>query len=281
METTDQPNSSNDYAVAKELNFELIPIIALLRAADKMNVPEDYEIDELNRAYVLLAHELESLYGKNPKLAEIKPEPIWKRFDVLKTLTPEINDYLDDPGNDMGQMHIARLDKLCIISGVEIPMLSSEQKKLIKQAAEATKKYVQILDDARLDINQTIEESWYIPEYRIDYKTDGTILINNVLKLKKTHIDSTLDQLLEQAFKNPNTLFTPSLQQTARNLSTLLSSAGFTPTLRRLFFPVVSKRKGVLFRPIVSWEQAKREKIDTTKLDLILKALDADHTFSA
>jgi hypothetical protein len=272
---------ANDYAVAKMLSTELIPFIALIRVADRMELPEDYEISELNRAYVRLVYELENLYSKNPKLAEIKPEPIWKRFDVLRSLTLKINEYLDNPENDMGQAHIARLDKLCIISGVETPELLPEQEKLAGQAAEAVKKYLQILDEAKLGINAKIEESWYIPEYKLGYESDGTILINDVLRLKKTHIGSTIDQLLEQAFKNQNKPFDPKLQQTARNLSTLLSSAGFTPTLRRLFFPVVSKRRGVLFRATVSSAQASKEKIDTTKLDLILMALDADHTFSA
>jgi len=278
---TTNPNNSNDYAVAKVLSMELIPFIALVRVADKMELPEDYEINQLNRAYVFLVHELENLYNKHPKLAEINPEPFWKQFDVLITQTLKINEYLDNPEHDMGQAHIARLEKLCIVTGIESAELSSEQKKLIEQAADATQKYVQILDEARLDKNRKIEESWYIPEYRLSYQPDGTILVNDVLKLKKTHIASTLDHLLEQAFKNQNKLFTPTLPQTARNLSTLLSSAGFTLTLRQLFFPVVSTRKGVFFRPVVTLQQARHEKIDTTKLDLILKALDADHTFSA
>src|SRR5438067_2448525 len=121
-----------------------------------------------------------------------------------------------------------KLDKLCIIADNETPELSPEQIKLIGNASEIIEKYKQILDDARLDINQRIEDNWYISEYRLDY-TDGTILINDVLKLKKTHIGSTIDKLLEQAIKNPNTLFTPKLPQTSRNLSTVLSSAGFTP----------------------------------------------------
>ena len=74
--------------------------------------------------------------------------------------------------------------------------------------------------------------------------------------------------------KYPNTLFKPDLGQTSRNLSTVLSSAGFTPTLRRLFFPIVSKSKGILFRPTVTRQQADDEKLDTSDLDLKLKELD-------
>lgn len=281
MEDVKQTTNSNDYPVARILNTVLLSIVACVREAEEMDLPEDHEIDELNRAYVLLVHELENLYNKNPELAEIKPEPFWRKFDILKTISWQILNYLDDPINDKGQAHKTRLDKLCIITDSESPEFSSEQLKLIEYALVTYKKYQEILDDARLDLNQKIEESWYIPEYKLDYEVDGTIVINNVLKLKKTHIDSTIDQLLEQAFKNQNTLFTPKLPQTARNLSTVLSSAGFTPVLRQIFFPVANSSKGVLFRPTVSFGQVTNDGIETTELDLLLKALGANHTFSA
>lgn len=272
---------SDDYPVARVLNGVLLSIVSSVRLAEEIDLPQDYEIDELNRAYVLLVHELEDLYDQNSKLSEMKPEPFWKRYDVLKTVSWRVLDYLNDPVNDKGQAHLLKLDKLCIIANNEIPELSKEQMKLIGYALETVKKYRLILDDARLDINARIEDSWYISEYRLAYENDGTIVVNDVLKLKKTHIDSTIDQLLEQVFKNQNTLFTPKLPQTARNLSTVLSSAGFTPVLRQLFFPISSKSKGVLFRPIVTFEQATRDDIDTTELDLVLRVLDADVAFSA
>jgi hypothetical protein len=281
MGTTNQQINDNDFAVARVLNTVALSIIAVVRAAEEMDLPEDYEIEEINRAYVLLVHELEDLYEHNPKLAEAKPEPFWKRFDMLKSTAWQILNYLNDPANDKGQAHIRRLDRLCIIANNETPELSSAQIKLIENTLEAVKKYRLVLDRARLDNNAKIEDSWYIPKYWLDFKPDGSILINDVLKLKKTHVGSTIDQLLEQAFKNQNTLFTPKLPQTARNLSTVLSSAGFVPVLRQLFFPTVSKTKGVLFRSVVSSTQASKDRIDTTKLDLVLRALGADHTFSA
>lgn len=281
MGTANSSTNSNDFALARLLNNTLLAIITFVRKAEEMDLPEDYEIDELNRAYVLLVNELENLYKQNPKLAEIKPEPFWKRFDVLKTVSWRLLEYLDDPEQDKGQAHITRLDRLCIISGSESAELSPELQKLTENAFQAIINYRQKLDDARLDINQTTEDSWYIEEYRLSYETNGTILINGVLKLKKAHIDSTIDQLLEQAFKNEDTLFTPKLPQTARNLSTVLSSAGFTPVLRQLFFPIASKSKGVLFRSTVTFAEASSEGIETAELDFLLKAMGAKLSFSA
>lgn len=281
METTKQPADNNDLPVAKVLNTALLAIVNSVRSAKELGLPEEHEIGELNRAYVLLVNELEGLYDRSPKLAEIKPEPFWKHYDVLKTVSWRILDYLDDPANDKGQAHMARLDRLCIIADSETPELAPEQLKLIEYALESIQKYSRKVNDAKFDEDTKVEDSWYIPEYTLDYEPNGTILINGVLKLKKTHIDSTIDNLLEQAIKNQYTLFTPKLPQTARNLSTVLSSAGFTPVLRQLFFPIASKSKGVLFRPTVTFEQATSDGIDTAELDLVLKMLGASVGYSA
>jgi hypothetical protein len=62
MGTTNQQINDNDFAVARVLNTVALSIIAVVRAAEEMDLPEDYEIEEINRAYVLLVHELEDLY---------------------------------------------------------------------------------------------------------------------------------------------------------------------------------------------------------------------------
>jgi len=67
----------------------------------------------------------------------------------------------------------------------------------------------------------------------------------------------------------------PNLGQTSRSLSTVVSSTGVTPTLRQLFFPVVNSGKGIVFRPIVTREQADEDNINTATLDLELKNLGA------
>lgn len=115
-----------------------------------------------------------------------------------------------------------------------------------------------------------------IPSYFLDYKLDGCILINDVFRLKKAHAGSSTEKLLEQALKRPNELFRPDIGQTSRNLSTILSSAGFTKELRQLFFPTVSSSKGVVFRPTVSRKEADDEGIDTTALDAKLVAFGAE-----
>jgi hypothetical protein len=268
-------NNANDYAVAKALNVLAGQMILCVVMAEVVGLPEDHDIHDLNRAYILLIDELQKLYDHNPALSEIKPEPIWKRFDVLRTSSWDINRYLEDADNDAGNAHNARVEKLCIIAGKETPNYTPEQKKLVKRVDETIGKYTEMITAANKAKLAKKENDWQITSYSLTYKPDGTILINNVYKLKKVHAGSTTERLLEQALNRPNELFHPDLGQTSRNLSTVLSSAGFTATLRDLFFPTVSKSKGIVFRDTVTRKQADDENIDTIELDLKLKELGA------
>jgi len=273
MDTLKQTSDGNDYAVAKALNIEVLTMIGLIVMADVVGLPEDHEINELNRAYILLVDEIQTLYDQNPKLAAIVPEPIWKHFDVLKTASWEINEFLEDPDNDLGQAHIARVDRLCILSGIDSPSFSDNQKNVNDRSKKVVLEYAKIISDTNITRLAKIENDWQIPEYRLTRKLDGTIWINDLLKIKKANTGSTSERLLDQSMKKPNELFIPDLNS-SRNLSTIISSAGFTSITRELFFPTVS-RLGIIFRPVVTAEESRSENIDTSELDLILKNLGA------
>lgn len=275
-----QPTKDNDYVVAGLLNTVLLAIVQQVREVEALDLPEDYDwkLGELNRSYVLLVNELDKLYKQNSTLGEIEPKPFWSKYNILEPYYWQILRYLDEDAQEKGQAHINQLDRLRIIANSEKPELSPENKKLLGEALEAIKNYKEILkvaevDKAEIDDEYFNDDAWYIPEYFVSYK-NGEIVINKVLLLKKTHIGSTIDKLLEQALKSPNTLFIPELPATARNLSTVLSSAGFDSTLRQMFFPKLSLKKGVLFRPKVTDEQIQDESIDTTIIDLILEKID-------
>lgn len=277
MGTQKQSTKANDYPLAKVLNAVLLSITESVRKVEAFNtLPDDFDwkLDELNRAYVLLVYELEQLYKHNPKLAEIEPKPFWLKYNMLESYDWEILRYLEEPNQKKGLAHINRLDRLCIIANSKRPELLPEHLELLEQAVKAINNYKDVLDAAEeADYEFNNDDAWYISEYWVSYN-NGEIVINDVWKLKKTHIGSTIDQLLEQAFKNPNKLFIPKLPATARNLSTVLSSAGFIPVLRQLFFPKLSMKDGVLFRPTVTFQQSQKDNIDTTIPDLVLETLD-------
>lgn len=271
MEAKDKASKANDYAIAYAMSKEIYSMFVVVYLGNSMGVSEFHEIPKLNRAYVLLVNELQKIYGRNPELQAIKPNPLWKRFEVLKNHTEEICDYINDT-EDWGLEHNAKVEKLCIVAGVDEPNFTPEQQKLVDDIDIHTKEYASIGKQKWEEQNSNRQ----IPSYNLSYQLDGTILINDVLKLKKAHAGSTTERLLEQALKSPNTLFKPDIGQTSRNLSTILSSAGFTKELRQLFFPTVSNSKGVVFRPNVTRKQADSENIDTTELDAKLYALAAE-----
>jgi hypothetical protein len=268
----------NDYAVAKALNNHVAGLIIYVILADSIGLAENYAVEDINKAYVLLSDELQRLYKRNPELDIIVPEPVWKRFDVLEASTWEINEYFEDPMNTEMQAHIARVNRLCIISGVETPNFSPEQSKLIAYTNKVSGEYGVMLQRIRDDRKAEEENDWYIPEYTLTYDTiTGAVVINGVLRLNKksTQDDSNVDRLLKQALAQPNTLITPNLNATKRNISTILSAAGFDPVLKSLFFRTARKDKGVFCRPVVTRAVADAEKIETTELDLKLKRLGA------
>lgn len=265
MGAANQSTNKNDYAVAITLNESVKNIFFVLGSYQVLGPRNEFDAEELNRTYILLVNELEILYDRNPKLLDIKPEPTWRRFDFIKRRMREVEKYLEKHGTDLE--HMLRLEKLCIISECEAPKLSPKQKKYVNDSKKILDKYTAILKEI-LDSAPKVETpELYIPEFTFTYKQDGTVLINNVLKLKKVHAGSLSEHLLEQCMKNPNKLFKPNLGRTSRNISTILSSIGITPIMRDLFFPIVSDDKGVLFRPKVTFREALDDRISTRKFE--------------
>src|SRR5687767_1582956 len=120
MEATNKSSQANDYAVAKALSGLVYRILVLVYIGTGTELYKEREIVEINRTYRLITHELEKLYARNNEVAEIEPAPIWMRFDVLKNSTEDIANYFNAT-DDHGTNHTVRVEKLCIIAGVDEP----------------------------------------------------------------------------------------------------------------------------------------------------------------
>ena len=264
---------ANDYAVAKALNERVTTIFELFARSDTRSL----DITAINKSYVLLVNTLKKIYARNDELKAIERKPVWEYFDIIEGLEHDISQYTNDWDNDNGQSHNARVNKLCIVSGKEAPDYTPDLKLIVQDADKAITAFRKQVDDQKLrETVSEAEKDWYIPEYKLSYNTNGIILVNGVLKIKKTQAGSASSKLMEQATEHPNTLFKPDLGKYSRNLSTTLSGMGFTSTLRALFFPTVSEDKGIVFRPTVTRATADDDRISTTELDLQLKQLGAD-----
>lgn len=265
---------ANDFAVAKALNERVNTIFDMFAN----NNSRTLDITAINKSYVLLVNSLKKIYKRNDELSAIERKPVWEYFDIIEGLEHEISNYTSDWDNDSGQAHLARVNKLCIVAGKETPDYTAELKQIVNDADKAITAFRKQLDEMKS--NETVsqaEKDWFIPEYKLTYNINGNILVNDVLKIMRTHIGSASSKMMEQAENHPNTLFKPELgEKYSRNFSTTLSGMGFTVTLRALFFPTVSQDKGIVFRPVVSRATADAERIDTAKLDLQLKQLGAD-----
>jgi hypothetical protein len=260
-------NKVNDYAIAKALNKYVLDLLRIFNYYQIIGPRQDFDLEEINQLYVLLVHELQKLYKNNQKLSSIKYEPIWKHIDYIKS-GYETQKYLEEYDWTTSNLHSVEVDRLFIVSRAKEPSYSHNQQELVNSTEAIITKYITVvLEEIGKLPTVELPNWWYIPEYILTYKLDGSILINNALRLKRVHAGSTTERLLEQALKSPNKLFKPNLGKTERNLSTVLSSAGFTPTLRALFFPTVSNDKGVLFRNSVTHSQALAERINTAELD--------------
>ena len=110
----------------------------------------------------------------------------------------------------------------------------------------------------------------------LTYKDDGTILINGVLKLKKAQAGQASDIIMSQSFKHDSQEgpFKPVLA-TKRPLTTIIGDMGFDKTLRAIFFPIISKDKGIVFRSHLTRDGADAQHINTKQLDNKLKKLGA------
>lgn len=131
-------NGNNDFAVAKALNKSVISLFELLMMYQIIVRHEKFDKDELNRAYIFLVDELQKIYDKNPELQNIKPEPTWKKFDLLIPMY-DVSKYLED--DDGGKSHNARVEKLvCLLARKNLGSLD-DQKKLVEYVNTLVNKY--------------------------------------------------------------------------------------------------------------------------------------------
>ncbi len=265
---SEQRDRANDFALAYYLNNLAIALFEMI--ADHNNLPDTKAI---NRSYILIINEIKLLYARNPKLEAIKESICWQSFDRLEHIENEIWDYKQYNENDYGIGHNAQVNTLCILNGKETPELTAELKRIIDEAEANGKAFHSILEEENNE-----EPNWFIPEYKLTYKIDGSIIINNVLIVKKTQSGLASDKLMNQAFKNEGKQFKPDFGENySRNLTTTLSGMGFkkNQALQQLFFPVASNSEGVVFRSSITRDEAIKDHINTRKLDIQLKKLGA------
>lgn len=259
-------SKSNDFAIAHYLNNLAIGLFEMV--VDHNNLPDT---NAVNRSYILISNELKRIYARNPELQAIKESICWQAFDRLEHIEHAFWDWKQYNENEYGISHNAEVNTLCIINGKETPEFSPELKKIVAEAETNGKAFYAELEEEDPEYDGKI-----IPEYTLTYDNNGIILVNGVLKLKKTQAGQASDMVLSQSFQHDGQTepFKPSLA-TKRQLTTIIGDMGFDPTLRAIFFPTISKGRGIIFRSHLTRTEADAQHIDTRKLDKKLKKLGA------
>lgn len=284
MGNTKQPENDNDYAIARELHDRASRLISLVASDLRRELRETYyfqnpdKAKSMNRCYVLLVNELEKIYAQNKQLAILNEQPktsaIWQHFNVIEGNEPEIWKYVEEHKSEEDMAHYAQVNRMAIVAGKEEPDLTPEQQKIVDEADRVTEDLLKYLNELDANRPRKYRGLNFIPKYILTYEMNGNIVVNGVLVLKKTQNGSAPRKLMEQAVKHPNEVFKPELGQLTRNFSSVLSDMGITGTLKELFFPIANK-DGVKLRPVVGYETADEERIDTQELDKQLKSLGA------
>ena len=264
---SEQRDKANDFALAHYLNERIIALFSLV--ADHRNTPE---VIGINRSYILIVSELKKLYERNPELKQINEHICWKTFDRLEHIQDDLWEYTAYTSSDYGQSHNAQVNRLCILNDKETPDLAPDIKKVVNKAIANSKAFYAELEN----VEPATYDGKFIPNYMLTYKDDGTILINGVLKLKKTQAGQASDIIMSQSFKHDGQKgpFKPVLA-TKRPLTTIIGDMGFDKTLRAIFFPTISKDKGIVFRSHLIRYRADAQHINTKQLDNKLKKLGA------
>lgn len=266
---SEQRDKANDFALAHYLNERAIALFSLV--ANHNNTPDTTAI---NRSYILITDILKRLYARNSELEGVNMHICWKAFDRLEYIHNDLWEYTNDSSGDYGQSHNAQVNRLCIINGKEKPDIAPDIKKILDEASKNVNAFIDELEDEE---EPQVYDGKIIPAYTVGYKDDGTILVNGVLKLKKVQAGQASDMIMSQSFQHDGQPepFKPTIA-TKRQLTTIIGDMGFDKTLRAIFFPTISKDKGVVFRSSLTRAEADEQHIDTKQLDKKLKQLGAE-----
>ena len=265
-----QRDKANDFALAHYLNERAMTMFRLV-IDNQNNSPDTAKI---NRSYVLIVDTLKRIYSRNPELQKIEDIICWQAFDVIDYIdSQDLWEFGNSVGND-GLLHNSKVNRLCISSGIDKPNIAPDIKKILDEASRNVNSFIDELGSKEEDVDEF--EFDIIPSYSLTYRDDGTILVNDVLKLKKLQAGQTSDMILSQSFQHDGQPkpFKPNVA-TKRQLTTIIGDMGFDKTLRTIFFPTISKDKGIVFRSRLTRAEADEQHIDTKQLDKKLKKLGA------
>lgn len=221
--------------------------------------------DKLNTAYSYAVVLLEKLYEYNPILANNPFEPIWKNIKTPKGNEIDIISEFENGIFANQQKHTGELERIWLFNKDTKTELSPKEKQLLEKSNRIINAF-----DTELERQLKKREKYKINYDRVIFelkrKSDYSLWVND-RKIGKPR-NGAGEIIIDHCLKSPNQ--TIMLKDCGvvinRHIQSILNDMGFTPQLRRLFFPITKKDR-VVFRPKITMKMILDDDIDIINND--------------
>ena len=221
---------------------------------------------KLNTAYSYAVVLLEKLYEDNPILANNPFEPIWKNIKTPKGNEIDIMSEFENGIFANQQKHTGELERIWLFNKDTKTELSPKEKQLLEKSNRIINAF-----DTELERQLKKREKYKINYDRVIFelkrKSDYSLWVND-RKIGKPR-NGAGEIIIDHCLKSPNQ--TIMLKDCGvvinRHIQSILNDMGFTPQLRRLFFPITKKDR-VVFRPKITMKMVLDDNIDINNDEL-------------
>lgn len=221
---------------------------------------------KLNTAYSYAVVLLEKLYEDNPILTNNPFEPIWKNIKTPKGNEIDIMSEFENGIFTNQQKHTGELERIWLFNKDTKTELSPKEKQLLEKSNRIINAF-----DTELERQLKKREKYKINYDRVIFelkrKSDYSLWVND-RKIGKPR-NGAGEIIIDHCLKSPNQ--TIMLKDCGvvinRHIQSILNDMGFTPQLRRLFFPITKKDR-VVFRPKITMKMVLDDDIDINNDEL-------------
>lgn len=221
---------------------------------------------KLNTAYSYAVVLLEKLYEDNPILTNNPFEPIWKNIKTPKGNEIDIMSEFENGIFANQQKHTGELERIWLFNKDTETELSPKEKQLLEKSNRIINAF-----DTELERQLKKREKYKINYDRVIFelkrKSDYSLWVND-RKIGKPR-NGAGEIIIDHCLKSPNQ--TIMLKDCGvvinRHIQSILNDMGFTPQLRRLFFPITKKDR-VVFRPKITMKMVLDDDIDINNGEL-------------
>lgn len=259
---TENKINKHDLLFAIELNKL---IMDLLTAAEKLYESASKLIltlstKNLDTTYVYAVVLLENLYEDNDILSSNPFEPIWENIKTLKGNENDIMLEFKEGSFINQQKHTGELERVWLLNKDKRTELSPKEKQFLEKSNKTIntfgaelEKQLEKCEKHKIDYNRVV--------FELKRNSDYSLWVNDK-KIGKPR-NGAGEMIIDHCLKSPNQtiMLKDCGAKINRHIQSILNDMGFTPQLRRLFFPITQKDR-VVFRPRITMKMILDDNID-------------------